>query len=178
MKLIGLEEHFVTERRPKGRRVRSASGPQVVTGHWGEVVLFYLERLEAMARVAELKRLVTEYFRHNISVTPSGMRSQRYLPWAVEVLGVERIMPRRTIPTDSRRMAERDASSNKPNSWPATRWPSPAEIGSGWSATSGDDDGARSLHSRLARKHPLVTETIDLGHALACHHGTGRRRTL
>jgi uncharacterized protein len=50
---------------------------QVITGHWGEVVLFYLERLEAMARVAKLKRPVTEYFQSNVTVTPSGMCPRR-----------------------------------------------------------------------------------------------------
>lgn len=65
---------------------------QVITGHWGEVVLFYLERIDGLANVTKLKRRPFEYFRTNVSVTPSGMWSQRYLRWAVEVLGVERIM--------------------------------------------------------------------------------------
>jgi predicted TIM-barrel fold metal-dependent hydrolase len=65
---------------------------QVVTGHWGEVVLFYLDRIDGLARIAKLERPVSDYFRRNVSVTPSGMWSQRYLRWAVEVLGVERIM--------------------------------------------------------------------------------------
>jgi predicted TIM-barrel fold metal-dependent hydrolase len=65
---------------------------QIVTGHWGEVVLFYLERIDELAKVAKLERSVTEYFRTNVSVTPSGIWSQRYLRWASEVLGVERIL--------------------------------------------------------------------------------------
>jgi predicted TIM-barrel fold metal-dependent hydrolase len=65
---------------------------QVVTGHWGEVVLFYLDRIDEMQRTAKLKRPVSEYFRNNVSVTASGVWSQRYLRWAIEVLGVERIM--------------------------------------------------------------------------------------
>jgi uncharacterized protein len=65
---------------------------QVVTGHWGEVVLFYLDRIDEMQRTAKLKRPVSEYFRSNVSVTASGVWSQRYLRWAIEVLGVERIM--------------------------------------------------------------------------------------
>jgi predicted TIM-barrel fold metal-dependent hydrolase len=64
----------------------------IITGHWGEVILFYLERAEGLAGVAKLDRPIADYFRHNISVTPSGMWSQRYLRWAIEVLGVERIM--------------------------------------------------------------------------------------
>jgi predicted TIM-barrel fold metal-dependent hydrolase len=65
---------------------------QVVTGHWGEVVLFYLDRIDGLARIAKLERPVSDYFRRNVSVTPSGVWSQRYLRWTIEVLGVERIM--------------------------------------------------------------------------------------
>ncbi len=65
---------------------------QLITGHWGEVVLFYLERIDGLARVTKLERPVSEYFRQNAFVTPSGMWSERYLRWAIEVLGPERIM--------------------------------------------------------------------------------------
>jgi len=55
-----------------------------------------------------LDRPVSDYFRQNVSVTPSGMWSQRYLRWALEVLGPERIMfssdyPYRFIPTNGAR---------------------------------------------------------------------------
>ena len=65
---------------------------QIITGHWGEVVLFYLDRIDNLAGPAKLERPVSEYFRSNVSVTPSGLWSARYLRWAIEVLGVERIM--------------------------------------------------------------------------------------
>jgi predicted TIM-barrel fold metal-dependent hydrolase len=65
---------------------------QLITGHWGEVVLFYLERIDGMDRVTNLERPISDYFRRNVSVTPSGMWSQRYLRWALEVLGPERII--------------------------------------------------------------------------------------
>lgn len=65
---------------------------QVVTGHWGEVVLFYLERVDGLKRFARIERPISDYFRTNIAVTPSGMWSQRYLRWAKEVIGVERIL--------------------------------------------------------------------------------------
>ena len=35
---------------------------------------------------------LTDYFRNNVFVTPSGMFSQKYLPWAIETVGVERIL--------------------------------------------------------------------------------------
>jgi len=67
-------------------------GLQIVTGHWGEVVLFYLERIAHLGDIAKLPRPLIDYFRTNVSVTPSGIYSQRYLRWAIEVLGVDRIM--------------------------------------------------------------------------------------
>lgn len=66
---------------------------QVILGHWGEVVLFYLERIDLLSRAAtHLQRPVADYFRRNVFVTPSGVFSPRYLRWAVEVLGAERVM--------------------------------------------------------------------------------------
>lgn len=65
---------------------------QLITGHWGEVVLFYLERIDSLTATAKLARPVSEYFRANVSVTPSGIFSQRYLRWAIEVLGADRIL--------------------------------------------------------------------------------------
>lgn len=65
---------------------------QIILGHWGEVVLFYLERLQALGRVATLKRPITEYFQHNLYVTASGMWSPAYLQRALEVVGSERLL--------------------------------------------------------------------------------------
>jgi predicted TIM-barrel fold metal-dependent hydrolase len=65
---------------------------QLILGHWGEVVLFYLDRIDALSGPARLDRPVSEYFATNFTVTPGGILSQRYLRWALEVLGAERIM--------------------------------------------------------------------------------------
>jgi predicted TIM-barrel fold metal-dependent hydrolase len=65
---------------------------QIILGHWGEVVLFYLERLNSLARVATLQRPIAEYFRQNLYVTPSGMWSQAYLQRSLELVGPERIL--------------------------------------------------------------------------------------
>ncbi len=65
---------------------------QIILGHWGEVVLFYLERLNSLARVTKLQRPVADYFRQNLYVTPSGMWSQDYLRRSLEVVGPERII--------------------------------------------------------------------------------------
>jgi predicted TIM-barrel fold metal-dependent hydrolase len=65
---------------------------QVILGHWGETLLFFLERIDRMADVANLQRPVSEYVRSNVFVTPGGVFSTRYLRWAVEVIGADRIM--------------------------------------------------------------------------------------
>lgn len=65
---------------------------QLILGHWGEIVLFYLDRIDFNTEAARLPRPVSDYFRSNVRVTPSGLFSQRYLRWAVEILGVDRIM--------------------------------------------------------------------------------------
>jgi hypothetical protein len=65
---------------------------QIILGHWGEVVLFYLERLGALARVTRLQRPIADYFRQNLYVTPSGMWSQDYLQRSLQIVGPERIL--------------------------------------------------------------------------------------
>ncbi len=65
---------------------------QVVLGHWGEVVLFYLDRADGLAKQAGLPRPFSEYVRRNAYITAGGVYSHRYLRWAVDVVGVERIL--------------------------------------------------------------------------------------
>jgi predicted TIM-barrel fold metal-dependent hydrolase len=56
------------------------------------VVLFHLDRIDLTSYPAPLRRPVSDYFRTNIWVTSSGLFSQRYLRWANEVIGTDRIM--------------------------------------------------------------------------------------
>jgi predicted TIM-barrel fold metal-dependent hydrolase len=67
-------------------------GLQVILGHWGEVVIFYLERLAALDRVAKLKRPFADAMRQNLYVTASGMFSRDYLERTVEIVGIDRIL--------------------------------------------------------------------------------------
>lgn len=91
---------------------------QVCVGHWGEVVLFYLDRVDNLAAAASLARPISDYFRTNVLVTPSGVFSQRYLRWTIEVLGVDRILfstdyPYRLAPEGgARRFLQEAALSN------------------------------------------------------------------
>lgn len=66
---------------------------QVIIGHWGEVILFYLEHVTMLqTRGLALNRPLLDYFRHNVFVTGSGLLSERYMRWALEVVGPERMM--------------------------------------------------------------------------------------
>lgn len=67
---------------------------QIIVGHWGEVVLFYAERLALLDRAMQppLQRSVLDYLRENVSYTPSGMFSQRYLAWTIDLVGIDRIL--------------------------------------------------------------------------------------
>jgi predicted TIM-barrel fold metal-dependent hydrolase len=65
---------------------------QIITGHMGEVILFYLDRIDMLSIPASLPRKISEYIQKHVYVTPSGLFTQRYLRWAIEVLGVDHIM--------------------------------------------------------------------------------------
>jgi len=65
---------------------------QVILGHWGEVVLFYAERLAAMDRVSGLQFPITSYLRRNLYVTASGMFSKDYLARAAAIVGTDRLL--------------------------------------------------------------------------------------
>jgi len=66
---------------------------QLILGHWGEMVVFFLERLDVMSHVAtHLDRPVADYVHENVAVTPSAMFEQRLLRRAIDILGVDRIL--------------------------------------------------------------------------------------
>ena len=65
---------------------------QVILGHWGELVLFYAERIANMDRVSGLKQSMTTYFRRNLSVTASGIYLPHYLEQAARIVGYDRLL--------------------------------------------------------------------------------------
>ncbi|MGA4109759.1 amidohydrolase family protein [Ralstonia nicotianae] len=65
---------------------------QVILGHWGELVMFYLERLIMLDRVSKLPRPFVEYVRSHLYLTASGIFSPAYLRQAIEVVGPDRIL--------------------------------------------------------------------------------------
>lgn len=69
-------------------------GLQIILGHWGEMIPFYLERInEALPqRATKLERSFEEYFRENVYIAPSGLFSQAQLQFCLETVGLERIV--------------------------------------------------------------------------------------
>jgi predicted TIM-barrel fold metal-dependent hydrolase len=67
---------------------------QFILGHWGEMIPFYLERLDAQlpTKLSGLERTFSRYLRENVYITPSGLFSQAQLQFCVETVGVDRIM--------------------------------------------------------------------------------------
>lgn len=74
---------------------------RIILGHWGEMVLFYLDRIAVLDRFAGLQRPLIDYFHTNVYVTPGGIASHRYLRWAIEVVGVDRVMHASDYPFNS-----------------------------------------------------------------------------
>ncbi|KQV99633.1 amidohydrolase family protein [Rhizobacter sp. Root1221] len=69
-------------------------GLQVISGHWGEMVPFYLQRLEdAIPQEASgLKRPVVQTYREHVYVSPSGMLTLPHFQFIHAVMGAERIL--------------------------------------------------------------------------------------
>ena len=65
---------------------------QVVLGHWGETLAFYLERADLISKVAGLERSFAQTFRENFHLTPSGMIDEPMLLHALMTVGADRIL--------------------------------------------------------------------------------------
>lgn len=67
---------------------------KVLSGHWGELVAFWLDRLDEAMNWATpaLARTIGEYYRDHVWVTPSGMYSQHQLDFVLAEVGAERIV--------------------------------------------------------------------------------------
>lgn len=65
---------------------------QIVLGHWGELLLFWLDRADSLSRVSGLQRKVSDYVRTNVHITSSGMFNPALLRHALEVTTVDRLL--------------------------------------------------------------------------------------
>ncbi len=68
-------------------------GLQIILGHWGEMLLFWLDRVDALSSVAtHLDRRVADYIRDNVYITSSGMLPDRLLRHALDFTSIDRIL--------------------------------------------------------------------------------------
>ncbi|MGO9191445.1 MAG: amidohydrolase family protein [Streptosporangiaceae bacterium] len=66
---------------------------QIILGHWGEMLLFWLDRVDALSNVAtHLDRRVADYIHDNVYITSSGMLSDRLLRHALDFTSIDRIL--------------------------------------------------------------------------------------
>jgi predicted TIM-barrel fold metal-dependent hydrolase len=67
---------------------------QIISGHWGEMVPFFLSRLDDMlpTSVTGLSRNISETYRSQVWVTPSGMFDLPQFEFIHKVLGPDRII--------------------------------------------------------------------------------------
>lgn len=65
---------------------------RVVLGHWGELLLFWLDRADSLARIAGLRRSVSEYVREHFWITASGMLNPALLDHVRTVTTPDRLL--------------------------------------------------------------------------------------
>ncbi|WP_153504961.1 amidohydrolase family protein [Cumulibacter manganitolerans] len=65
---------------------------QLVLGHWGELLLFWHQRADSLARIAGLDRSITEYLRQNVWITASGILDPALLQHTLAVTTADRIL--------------------------------------------------------------------------------------
>lgn len=65
---------------------------RLILGHWGELLLFWHQRADGVARAAHLERSITEYLRENVWITSSGMLDPAMLHHALAVTTPDRIL--------------------------------------------------------------------------------------
>jgi 5-carboxyvanillate decarboxylase len=81
---------------------------QIILGHMGEAIPFWLQRIDnryllqvKIGAVTKLARLPSEYFLQNFVITTSGVCSEPALKLSLDVLGVDRILFAADYPYES-----------------------------------------------------------------------------
>jgi len=68
-------------------------GLQLVLGHWGEMLLFWMDRADSLSGVARhLERRVSDYITTNIHITSSGMLQERLLRHTLDFTGAGEVL--------------------------------------------------------------------------------------
>ena len=91
MKIIAIEEHW------NSAAIRDAldrhPGLQLVLGHWGEMLLSWMDRADSLSGIARhLERRVSDYITTNIHITSSGMLQERLLRHTLDFTGAGQVL--------------------------------------------------------------------------------------
>jgi len=66
---------------------------KLISGHWGELVPFFLNRLDdQLGKTLKLDRKISDYYKSNIYITPSGLFSEAQLKYVIEELEADKII--------------------------------------------------------------------------------------
>ena len=65
---------------------------KLVLGHWGELLLFWGDRTDSLARAAGLEKTVSEYLRTNVFITSSGMFNPALLQHALAATNIDHLL--------------------------------------------------------------------------------------
>ncbi|MGW4571977.1 amidohydrolase family protein [Streptomyces tendae] len=66
---------------------------RLVLGHWGEMLLFWMDRADSLSGVApHLERRVADYIKTNIHITSSGMLQERLLRHTLDFTTVDQVL--------------------------------------------------------------------------------------
>lgn len=67
---------------------------KLISGHWGEFVPAFLERLDETLypEITNLRRTISEYYKEHVYITPSGIFSEVQLQFAISQMGADHII--------------------------------------------------------------------------------------
>ncbi|MFI5776362.1 amidohydrolase family protein [Nocardia sp. NPDC051570] len=65
---------------------------EIILGHWGELLLFWLDRADSISRIAGLERKVSDYIRSNVFITSSGMFNPALLHHTLTATTIDRLL--------------------------------------------------------------------------------------
>lgn len=67
-------------------------GLKIVLGHWGELLLFWEDRVNSLSRIAGLNRKVSDYIHSNVFITSSGMFNPALLRHALAATTIDQLL--------------------------------------------------------------------------------------
>jgi uncharacterized protein len=66
---------------------------KLISGHRGELVPFFFNRLDdQLGKTLKLGRKISDYYKSNIYITPSGLFSEAQLKYVIDELGADKII--------------------------------------------------------------------------------------